>query len=333
MNPKTIIFRADGNSEIGIGHVIRSLALAAMLKDDYKCIFATRFLTDFIEQEALKVCETIIELPKSDAHFGVFLTYLKGDEIVVLDNYFFTTKHQHAIKEKGCKLVCIDDTHATHFVADIVINHAPQAKASDYSASKETNLCLGLNYLLLRPVFLQYAKKTKNTQEIDTIFICFGGSDSNNLTLKTALQLQAFDSIRKVTIVIGSAYQHAKALEKFVFTRNNFEKFKLRKNLPEKEMADAISNSDLAIVPCSSILFECLALKVPVITGYFVENQKEIAAYFQNQNIGHVVGNLNQIQLAESMLKPVSKDTLQYINQLIDGNSDKRLKEVFKCLH
>ena len=50
MKPK-IYIRADGNSGIGLGHVIRSLALAEMLKEDFNCIFATRFLTDHINEK------------------------------------------------------------------------------------------------------------------------------------------------------------------------------------------------------------------------------------------------------------------------------------------
>jgi spore coat polysaccharide biosynthesis predicted glycosyltransferase SpsG len=54
-------------------------------------------------------------------HFDVFLSFLKGDEIVFLDNYFFTTDYQREIKERGCKLVCIDDMHDEHYVADVVL--------------------------------------------------------------------------------------------------------------------------------------------------------------------------------------------------------------------
>ena len=59
IKPKVYI-RADGNSEIGLGHVIRSLALAEMLKDEFCCIFVTRFLTDYINTEACKACSGII---------------------------------------------------------------------------------------------------------------------------------------------------------------------------------------------------------------------------------------------------------------------------------
>jgi UDP-2,4-diacetamido-2,4,6-trideoxy-beta-L-altropyranose hydrolase len=35
-----IVLRADGNSRIGLGRVIRSLALAQMLDEVFECVFA-----------------------------------------------------------------------------------------------------------------------------------------------------------------------------------------------------------------------------------------------------------------------------------------------------
>ena len=36
---KKILFRADGNSEIGLGHLYRLFSLVEMLKDNFKFIF------------------------------------------------------------------------------------------------------------------------------------------------------------------------------------------------------------------------------------------------------------------------------------------------------
>ena len=38
---KKILFRADGNSEIGLGHLYRLFSLVEMLKDNFKFIFLT----------------------------------------------------------------------------------------------------------------------------------------------------------------------------------------------------------------------------------------------------------------------------------------------------
>jgi spore coat polysaccharide biosynthesis predicted glycosyltransferase SpsG len=118
---RKVIFRADAGQNIGYGHFIRSLALADMLRNDFDILFATVNPTDYQKAELAKVCPFIGF--KEETHFNDFRYFLKGNEIVVLDNYFFTTDYQKAIKEKGCKLVCIDDMHDKHYVADVVINH------------------------------------------------------------------------------------------------------------------------------------------------------------------------------------------------------------------
>ena len=50
---KKIIFRADGNSTIGLGHLFRSFALVEMFKDKYEYVFLTRqdSLNDIIPNE------------------------------------------------------------------------------------------------------------------------------------------------------------------------------------------------------------------------------------------------------------------------------------------
>jgi len=146
MVKRKIIFRADGGPNIGMGHFIRTLALAEMLKDDFYCIYVTKSPSAYQIIEIEKVCHERLDLPANKSHFKVFLNILKGDEIVVLDNYFFTTEYQRAIKNKGCKLVCIDDLHDKEFVADLIINHTPGVLKNDYIAQPYTQLALGLDY-------------------------------------------------------------------------------------------------------------------------------------------------------------------------------------------
>ena len=154
MPNKKVILRADGNSEIGMGHFYRTLALGEMLKNDFECIFATQTPVRQQINELKKTFGNLINLPANDTHFNQFLNHLNGNEIVVLDNYYFDTSYQKKIQDKGCKLVCIDDIHDKHYVADIVINHAPGLNKSVFSTENYTKLLLGLDYTLLRKDFL-----------------------------------------------------------------------------------------------------------------------------------------------------------------------------------
>lgn len=59
-----------------------------------------------------KVCPFVTL--QEEAHYDEFLSSLQGDEIVVLDNYFFTTDYQRAIKQKGAAwcvwMICTTST-------------------------------------------------------------------------------------------------------------------------------------------------------------------------------------------------------------------------------
>lgn len=78
---------------------------------------------------------------------------------MVLDNYFFTTDYQRAIKEKGCCLVCVDDMHDKHYVADVVINHG-LTDESLFDVEPYTKLCLGFDWALLRHPFIEAVKNS-----------------------------------------------------------------------------------------------------------------------------------------------------------------------------
>ena len=121
MGKRIVCLRADAGPEIGFGHFTRSLALAEMLKDDFDCVFFTVDPSEYQRREVERVCRLHPLLPAS--HLEDFQSCLQGDEIVVLDNYFFTTEYQKAIKSKGCRLVCIDDLHDKHYVADAVVSY------------------------------------------------------------------------------------------------------------------------------------------------------------------------------------------------------------------
>src|SRR5690554_1973465 len=121
MASKTLLFRADGNNQIGMGHYIRSLALAQMLKNHFNCAFAIQNPIPAQKKNIETACERIIELKTSNK--DEFLNFVSSQDIVVIDNYCFSTEYQRAIKSKGCKLVYIDDLNDKHYVADLIISN------------------------------------------------------------------------------------------------------------------------------------------------------------------------------------------------------------------
>lgn len=314
MNQRKIIFRADGSPTIGMGHFIRTLALAEMLKDDFYCTYATQTPTTYQTAEIEKVCHERIDLPADETHFSVFLKLLKGDEIVVLDNYYFTTEYQIAIKAKGCKLVCIDDMHDKEFVADLIINHAPGIKLSDYRAQNYTQYALGLEYILLRTAFLEHAQEKRIVKDIHTVMICFGGSDPLNLTKSVLQVVLKFKKFKKIIVITGDANQTIDNLSELIEKDNRIEH---RHSLNQQQMLQTMLQTDLAIVPTSGILFELMAVGVAAITGYFAKNQQEASLNFSSLHLAFNLGNLLD-NLNEKLYNQIYVITVDLAQKMVD---------------
>jgi UDP-2,4-diacetamido-2,4,6-trideoxy-beta-L-altropyranose hydrolase len=329
---RTIVFRADSGPSIGMGHFIRTLALAEMLNQHFHCVYVTRKPTDYQIREIEKVCNKRIDLPDDNSHFEQFLSLLQGDEIVVLDNYYFETGYQRAIKAKGCKLVCIDDIHDKHYVADIVINHAPLNKDL-FSTAVYTRLLIGFNFALLRNNFLQEQTSTEFPHKLKNVFLCIGGADFNNLTSKILDDLLEINQIETITIVVGNAYLFYNNLVEKVNNKSIKKNIQLYKNLSAVELINQMKNSDFAIVPCSTVLLETISQKLPILTGYYVDNQKEIANHLKNQykNI-MILGDLNTTSIRKEHIKNLENSIETPYAPSIDKNIKERYISSFLSL-
>lgn len=285
---RKIYFRADASAAIGYGHFTRTLALADMLKDDFDCTFFTCHPTPYQVSEMEKVCLFVIL--QEEKHFDEFLSQLQGDEIVVLDNYFFTTDYQRAIKYKGCSLVCIDDMHNKHYVADVVINHGLKNKLL-FDKETYTELCLGLDWALLRSPFLEKGIQSRNPNHW---VIAFGGSDIRNLSLQYAAILQNSMEISRITVIVGDAYKEGKEYQEL-------NKVTVVRNLSAEKMAELFRNAGGAVVSCSTISIEALSCKCPVYAGYYIDNQQEMYECFLHDKYIVGLGNLLDKSQVESL--------------------------------
>ena len=114
--------------------------------------------------------------------------------------------------------------------------------------------------------------KNRIIDKIDTVFVCFGGADKYDLSLKVANALIQFNTIKNIHIVIGGAYRHKEIYN----LEEKHTKIHLHKNLNEEELYNLMKSCNFGIVPSSTILYELCAVKMPILSGYFVDNQQLI---------------------------------------------------------
>jgi UDP-2,4-diacetamido-2,4,6-trideoxy-beta-L-altropyranose hydrolase len=288
MRSTKIIFRADGGPDIGLGHFVRTLALADMLRKDFPCTYATRPPTAWQRREMEAVCHDWIELPADARHFDAFLGYLQGDEIVVLDNYYFDTGYQRAIKDKGCQLVCIDDIHDKHFVADVVINHAVGVPRAAYSMEPYTRLLLGYSYAMLRHEFLH--EPLGEERKRYSVLVLMGGADPKNITPQMVRAIGSLPLDLPAAVVTAP---HSPPAE----VPRAGAGFEIFERLPPRDVCRLMRESVTGVFPASTVAVEACAVRLPFVTGFFVENQREVCAGLQRLGLADCYGDLNDLDL------------------------------------
>ena len=333
---KRVIFRADGNSQIGLGHIVRCCALAEMLKGDFEIVFVTVSPSESVKQLVEGVSNRIIKLTEKDG--SVFFESIEKTDIVILDGYTFDSEYQKKIKDEGCKLICIDDLHSIHFVSDVVINQSASVSAKDYSIEPYTKLYLGFDYALLRTPFLIAAKIKRQIESVNTAFVSMGGADSNNVSSKVIEAIIQSGRFKRINVLLGSANKNIELIKKF--SSNNNCSIKLYIDLNEDEVCETINNSDVAFCPASSIAIECCAVGIPLFVGFTADNQRGILRTLVEKGAALNVGNWNELDSSNIESKINECDfnidffysIIDGQKKLIDGKSGSRLLEIVKAL-
>ncbi|WP_439883136.1 UDP-2,4-diacetamido-2,4,6-trideoxy-beta-L-altropyranose hydrolase [Pontibacter sp. MBLB2868] len=327
-----IIFRADGDSRIGLGHVVRSLALVQMLGREFECVFAIQAPAPELQEQIKDACDGVITLPACAPDEERFMheldAYIAPDVLVVLDGYNFTTAYQKNIKSKGCPLVCIDDVHAFPFVADVVLNQAGGVDADAYKAAPYTKLLLGPQYALLRRPFLEAAREPRAVPPGETrVFLNLGGADPQNRTLRVARELEAFSPVGKVELVVGSAYRHLPELQEWLQDK---PAYKLHQNLDAEAMCRLMRSCAVAITSASGVAYEYAAVGGLLFVLQTAENQAGLYRFLTRTGLAKAYEILPQELSRE--LTASFQQAVGLQRQFFDGKSDERLREVFQVL-
>jgi len=302
-----------------------------MLKVDFNITFFCKSIPESLKKE-FKQYDFKVRRITNERNF---LDSISSDNVIVLDGYDFDIEYQKRIKTKGCKLVFIDDLHNQEFMADLIINHTPGITPKDYNAQPYTSFALGLDYALLRPSFLKQAKEERRIDHIKTLLITFGGADPQGLTKKTlqvAIQCSYF---KKIIVLTGTAFKEDPEL---LMLLNKDNRIEYRKELEEQGMLTSMLEADLAIAPSSTVLLEIFTVGVPVISGYYIENQRYAADVYRKNRLIYDVGDMtyNYQEKLKTKIDEIFKENLndfiqrqKEIMRGSDGNITKIIMDIY----
>ncbi len=334
-----IIFRTDGGEKIGMNHLIRCAALAEMLREQYECVLAIRVPNPSALQLVGGVFHSIIPLPSSENYDGdELISHLNAGDIVVLDGIQFQTDYQKKIRNH-CKIICIDDLHNHHFVADAIINHAEGILPKDYSTEEHTRFYLGARYAMIRQPFIKAATENSELSIANRAMIHIGGNDFHNTTQKVLSALVKTEMINEIEIVVSKMNPNISLLEDFIYANRKTAKIMLCKNLPGDELCDLMKTCRYMVCAANNVLYEACAVGMKIISGHISKTQQELLHGLAARGVVNNFGNFltedeGNLQARFELFMNDESTSQQLFNQklLIDGKSPERLFEIFNKL-
>jgi UDP-2,4-diacetamido-2,4,6-trideoxy-beta-L-altropyranose hydrolase len=291
---KVAVLRADASDLIGVGHVMRSLALGEALLDvGFDVMLATVGLPAGMREEAHKCGITVVDLQCEP--FGAadaLATLSLNGAVLVIDGYKFEREFFEILENQATHFAVIDDNVETKALApSVVINQNPHATPEMYVHLLGTpQLLLGLQYALLRREVREATKQSINPVA-RKVFVAMGGSDFLQLTSPIVNGLKDLDI--EICVAIGPTNGQRQQIEETV------KSIPRARVIAQVDYITELASSSLAILAAGSSLWEAAALGVPSIGLIVADNQSGAAQAFLNNGLMDLFDGRNGVQIEQ----------------------------------
>lgn len=304
--------RVDGSPNIGSGHLVRCLSIAEYLRTkDINTLFLTRSqnIVKYILENGLevKVLESDCSL---DDELNIFQNLLSKNNrnLIILDvNNYHTFEaiddycyYLKSIGKMPTFIVSFEDPKIHPQLSNVVV--MPYAGAERLKVDDDKCLYLtGPKYFVLPQIFsrTQPAVIRKN---VNNLLVSMGGSDPKNITLKVLSALNKAKINIRLNIVLGGFSKITDGMIKDVLDNFNGQ-FSIAKDC--NNMAEVISESDIAIIGSGLTKYETASLGLPSIVisndAYHSSIMEDFDKYGTVLHLGDI-DTVNDSQIAKATI-------------------------------
>jgi spore coat polysaccharide biosynthesis predicted glycosyltransferase SpsG len=250
---RRLLLRADGSPAIGLGHVMRLLALGQAWADAGGRVEALLDAPDILRERYRH--EGFLVRPTSDDLADLLRE--DGGAVAVIDRPDVTVDDLLSLGESGARTLLVDDLASLpRYPVGLVLNQNAHAERSRYRGLAAERLLLGLEYALLRREFRSVPTPTTRP-DARRLLVTFGGGDPTGMTSRT---LDAIDSLPDETrdgldvrVIVGAANAAADRISGAVRTA---EGIRITVERAVDDMVGAMTWADLAITSGGSTVWE-----------------------------------------------------------------------------
>ncbi len=337
-----IVFRADGNGEIGSGHIMRCLSIAEEARERGACcrfLLADGSMAGAIEGRGF-ACDILhTHYRRMDAERGLLEPLLQQyrPKAIVVDSYFVTAGYLAWLGRFG-DVTYIDDLAAFAYPAKRVVNYNIYGPGLNYeglykrAGVAKPRLLLGPQYAPLRRQF-QNSPLREQPQIVRSILVSTGGADPQHIALQLAGQLAACPSGGgyEYHFILGAMNPDAGRLKEAAQACGG--RVILHQNV--QDMAGLMRQCDLAVSAAGSTLYELCACGVPTVTYAVADNQLLGMDAFEKQGVMVSTGDVRALgKPAEALIARAEEVAQDYkkrkslakkMQRLVDGNGAGRI--------
>lgn len=336
---KNILIRADGNTRIGAGHLMRCLTIAEALENKAQVGFvcADRDSAELALSKGFDayVLETDYRHMEQELPLWAQLFGEAGQKrMILVDSYYVTNIYLEELRTYG-QVVLLDDMCKQPWNVDKLINYNAFATKEMYDSLNspyETRYYVGGKYIPIRKEFCDKEYQVK--EQAENILITTGGGDSENIAGRILDKIWAASCTFHV--VTGRFNPHYDEMMKRAETAGNIQVYH-----DVKDMADLMARCDLAVTAGGTTIYELSALGVPFVCFSYAENQEKLTEYIGTMQIAgyggayhkDALGTLEGIARQVKELKNKSdlrKECSEEERKLVDGEGAKRIAGILQ---
>lgn len=303
------LFIVHGNTQIGMGHVMRSLSLAEKFRErGHQVIFFSKYKSGsfVMKGRSFEVIECIDSEESADIEkfsYGateelitderVLAANISGKfDVILVDSYNVTQDFFVWLKKYSKCLVYIDDLNAFSYPVDILINGTAAAFDMRYEETQSARLLLGISYNLIRKEFQNLSCRKVNA-EIKNVLITTGNSDPCDMIGKILEILREKNIYQDFIfhIIVGSGFRQEKWGKLDILTSSS-----VILHRSPSSMSEIMLKCDLAITAGGSTIYELAACGVPIIAFAYAENQIPQVMAMEREGLLQYIGMFNSIK-------------------------------------
>ncbi len=282
-----IAIRVDASVQIGIGHVMRCLTLAQMLKrslDSHIFFVCRQSLPDKLNVTIHESGYELILLPEhedieldwnEDARQTIQQLCHYKIHWLIVDHYQLDYRWEQILKKHVERILVIDDlANRKHDCTALLDQNLHPAMNERYNerVSAQCRLFLGPANLLLRPEFINLRQQRQTITNCTHILLNFGGSDPTNETQKWLNVLLCYPALIQQLhfhVVAGPANMQRKVIQQLctLFPQINYYE--------QADMAKLLLEMDAAIGAGGITMWERCFMGVPSAVISVADNQLE----------------------------------------------------------